>query len=1152
MRSVFVRPSAFSLQPICLLILLPLLAAAGVIRIEPIVTPDPGGPLPAFEIELTNQGDELARAVRATVRLGDVEARGSAIRELAPGQTVRERLALARAPVLPGLYNAVIRLAYNDINDAPFSAVSLVEVDVGKDRGALAPAAPDDSTSPDTLFAVPDLVVAPFVHSGVLTLNVIPLVDTPLDLNISLLLPREITAAAPVRTLRLEPDKPAVLTFVLRNEGARPGSSYAVFAVLDCVTGGVHRSISAVGSVEVGAGAWDGPWSVVAWFGLAAIFAVAWDVAQRRRPAAGSGFRVQGSGHPDSSHPSPSPKPETRNLNPEPRTLFPPSFLFPLLASLFILWHLSPCDLLRDTITVGGDTPAHNYLASHLKAQLFGHGRVVSWAAGWWGGFPMFQYYFPLPYALMALLSLVLPFNIAFKLMAVAGAVLLPFAAFAMGRLMRFARPAPEILALLMVPFLFVDTHTMWGVNLSSTLAGMIANSLSFALMLVALGSAWRDAADGRFRLRTTALLALVMASHFFTSVMAALVLLSYPLCQPRGGRRRALTVLAGEGALAVLLMAWWLVPLVATSAYSMEFGTNWPLTLWKTFPPYTVALVVLGVVAVAAAVREGDRFHWRFVSLGGRGRTLGSLGIRFIRGRGREERIPSSPTHEPNPQSPISNLQSPILSLLPFLWLFLAALLLFLYGFSLSPVFVNVRLWPFLFFALVVLGGLGFAWLLSRGRAVNLALLALAAGLLGGVTWQEQLPGAAGGTIRAWAEWNFGGLEGKPAWPVFRDLVMPLRGTPGRLANDLTEDNNRFGSSRIFELAPHLVGKPILEGGLVNSAAGAMFAYYIQSETSRSCAGYPPMVVPSSFNLTNATRHLELFNVKHFIARWPVLQDALARSPDWQLVTRVDGWDLYELLTHAGGLVHVLETTPVVLETASWKQRALDWIYVPEALSMPVVLVPPGGAMPTNMPRITEQEFHERLKGAGGSGFRVQGSGLSPLASTPNNQRPTTNAQQRTIQTSALDVGRWALDVRSDPSRLLSSDLCPLTSGFPPPPSHLPPRTSPLTPSALPLTPVRWESVTDDRIVFVTDAVGRPHLIKVNWFPNWQVRGADAVYRVTPDFMLVIPRQPRVELYYGRTTADRFGLALTALGWGIIGAIAVWRLFRSASPKDG
>jgi len=480
----------------------------------------------------------------------------------------------------------------------------------------------------------------------------------------------------------------------------------------------------------------------------------------------------------------------------------------------------------------------------------------------------------------------------------VAGAVLLPAAAFAMARSMRLPRPAPELLAVLMVPFLFVDTHSMWGVNLRSTLAGMIANSLSFSLMLLALGCAWRDAAEGAFRLRTVGLLALVVASHFFTSVMTAVVLASVPLLQPRDRRARALAVLAGEGALAVLLMAWWWLPLVATSAYSMEFGTNWPVTLWKTFPPYAVVLAGLGALAVGAAARE------RWEVEGGRWKSNSAS----------EPGGPDGSRHERRPPPSTSHLSA----CFALAWMLIVAGLLFRFGFVLSPVFVNVRLWPFLFFSLVTLGGVGAALLLARTRAPGLAVLALLAGVMGGVTRAEQLP-AGGGLVRTWASWNYGGLETKDSWPTFRALVMPLKGTPGRLANDLSPDNERFGSSRIFELVPSLIGKPILEGGLVNSAAGSLFAYYIQSETSKNCAGFPPQMIPSRFELVNATRHLELFNVKHLIARWPPLQEALAHSADWRLLYGVDGWEVYELLTHRGQVVHVLGVEPVALETADW-----------------------------------------------------------------------------------------------------------------------------------------------------------------------------------------------------------------------------------------
>ena len=48
-------------------------------------------------------------------------------------------------------------------------------------------------------------------------------------------------------------------------------------------------------------------------------------------------------------------------------------------------------------------------------------------------------------------------------------------------------------------------------------------------------------------------------------------------------------------------------------------------------------------------------------------------------------------------------------------------------------------------------------------------------------------------------------------------------------------------------------IGKPILEGGLVNSAAGSMFSYYIQSETSMNCAGFPTIVHPATFDFTTS-----------------------------------------------------------------------------------------------------------------------------------------------------------------------------------------------------------------------------------------------------------------------------------------------------------
>jgi len=65
-------------------------------------------------------------------------------------------------------------------------------------------------------------------------------------------------------------------------------------------------------------------------------------------------------------------------------------------------------------------------------------------------------------------------------------------------------------------------------------------------------------------------------------------------------------------------------------------------------------------------------------------------------------------------------------------------------------------------------------------------------------------------------------------------------------------------------------------------------------------------------------------------------------------------------------------------------------------------------------------------------------------------------------------------------------------------------------------------------RIRFNTNKVGVPHLIKVSYFPNWEVQGAEGVYPVSPHLMLVIPREKEVVLTYGRSFWDYVGVVIT------------------------
>ena len=42
--------------------------------------------------------------------------------------------------------------------------------------------------------------------------------------------------------------------------------------------------------------------------------------------------------------------------------------------------------------------------------------------------------------------------------------------------------------------------------------------------------------------------------------------------------------------------------------------------------------------------------------------------------------------------------------------------------------------------------------------------------------------------------------------------------------------------------------------------------------------------------------------------------------------------------------------------------------------------------------------------------------------------------------------------------------------------------------------------------------------LVKVSYFPNWEVEGAEGPYRIAPNLMVVVPTEQEVHLHYGRS----------------------------------
>ncbi|MDP2644879.1 MAG: 6-pyruvoyl-tetrahydropterin synthase-related protein [Desulfobacterales bacterium] len=684
---------------------------------------------------------------------------------------------------------------------------------------------------------------------------------------------------------------------------------------------------------------------------------------------------------------------------------------------IFIAVNLSPQYLLTKTTATGGDTASHYYTLQYLRHELLPAGRVTGWTPGNYAGFPMLQFYFPLPFLIMCFLDLFLPLQVAFKLVTLMGVFFLPVGAYLMLRLLRCPFPGPGIGAALMLPFLFNPANSMWGGNILSTLAGEFSYSLSMSLSLVLLGSLYRGAMDDNRRvILNAALVFLVGFSHGYTLLFAEAVSIFW-LLTSRGFVGR-LVYLLKVYLLGFCLLAFWLVPLIVFTPYTTPYHLAWTINSIKELAPP----ILLPLIVMAGAGSFG----------------LLAWGLSTYRRSAREALVP-----------------------LAYFWFGLAVSVVF---FIIAPRLgvVDIRYVPYGQLMAVLPGAMALGW---SGRALqrwglSWALLVLA--VPASMVWTGGQLGPAPG----WAKWNYEGFEAKSDWPVFRDINQALKGNfqDPRVVFEHSPDHGVFGSTRAFESLPLFSGRATLEGLYMQASISAPFVFYIQSEISHIKSRPFPQYTYTNMNFHSAVKRLQLFNVKDLILRSSSAKQAIRKAPQYRLKQTIGSYELWELTTNRNRYVVPLKFEPVFFSGKPWKGVAHEWFASDDLLDVHLVL---------------------GVKDAPGAGrkFKAAAASLENLPRIP------------------VDTGECGIK----------------------------------------------EAVGNQEILIETDCIDKPLLVKMTYHPNWKVQGADRVFLVSPSFMLIYPKQPKVRLYYGPGPWDRLGQALTAIG--ILVLLLNLPLFRLGRP---
>ncbi len=225
-----------------------------------------------------------------------------------------------------------------------------------------------------------------------------------------------------------------------------------------------------------------------------------------------------------------------------------------------------------DTTPTGGDMGAHVWAPAFLRDHLLPNLQLSGWSMDWYGGLPLYRFYMVIPALAIVALDVVLPYGVAFKLIAMSGLVTFPIACWAFGRLAAFRHPIPELFAFAGLTFLLDESFQIYGGNVKSTMAGEFSFSIALTLGVLGLGLLANGLRTGRHRISTAVVLSLAAVSHGIVLIFVAVT--AVILCIVWISRLRLVYALT-TGAATLLLSAWWVGPFLFSHEYmtDMKYG---------------------------------------------------------------------------------------------------------------------------------------------------------------------------------------------------------------------------------------------------------------------------------------------------------------------------------------------------------------------------------------------------------------------------------------------------------------------------------------------------------------------------------------------------------------------------------------------------
>src|SRR3989337_4377403 len=84
-------------------------------------------------------------------------------------------------------------------------------------------------------------------------------------------------------------------------------------------------------------------------------------------------------------------------------------FAILILIESYIISYFNISLIFKDTVLAGGDSSSHYAVLHYMAKNLLPNLKIIGWDPGNFAGYPLFQFYFPLPFLFAAILGLIIP-----------------------------------------------------------------------------------------------------------------------------------------------------------------------------------------------------------------------------------------------------------------------------------------------------------------------------------------------------------------------------------------------------------------------------------------------------------------------------------------------------------------------------------------------------------------------------------------------------------------------------------------------------------------------------------------------------------------------------------------------------------------------